>query len=57
MQAITPCLWFDDNAEEAVNFYVSIFKNTYIKKYLAMAMRVIKTMRNCVTSKLKGDIP
>ena len=56
MQAITPCLWFDDNAEEVVNFYISIFKNTYIKKYLAMAMRVIKTMRNCVTSKLKGDI-
>jgi predicted 3-demethylubiquinone-9 3-methyltransferase (glyoxalase superfamily) len=28
MQAITPCLWFDDNAEEAVKFYVSIFKNS-----------------------------
>jgi predicted 3-demethylubiquinone-9 3-methyltransferase (glyoxalase superfamily) len=25
MQKITPCLWFDSNAEEAVNFYVSIF--------------------------------
>jgi predicted 3-demethylubiquinone-9 3-methyltransferase (glyoxalase superfamily) len=25
MQTITPCLWFDSNAEEAVNFYVSIF--------------------------------
>ena len=22
---ITPCLWFDDNAEEAVAFYVSVF--------------------------------
>lgn len=27
MQKISPCLWFDDNAEEAVKFYVSIFKN------------------------------
>src|SRR5687767_5391958 len=27
MQKITPCLWFDDKAEEAVNFYLSIFKN------------------------------
>lgn len=27
MQKITPCLWFDKQAEEAVNFYVSIFKN------------------------------
>lgn len=25
MQKITPFLWFDNNAEEAVNFYVSIF--------------------------------
>ena len=30
MQKITPCLWFDDNAEEAVNLYVSIFKNSRI---------------------------
>lgn len=26
-QKINPCLWFDSNAEEAVNFYVSIFKD------------------------------
>ncbi len=30
MQKITPCLWFDDKAEEAVNFYVSVFKNSKI---------------------------
>ena len=28
MQKITPFLWFDDNAEEAANFYVSVFKNS-----------------------------
>jgi predicted 3-demethylubiquinone-9 3-methyltransferase (glyoxalase superfamily) len=28
MQKITPFLWFDDNAEEAVNFYTSIFENS-----------------------------
>jgi len=27
-QKITPFLWFDNNAEEAVNFYVSVFKNS-----------------------------
>jgi len=27
MQKLTPCLWFDDKAEEAARFYVSIFKN------------------------------
>ena len=30
MQPITPCLWFDSEAEEAANFYVSIFKNSRI---------------------------
>lgn len=30
MQKITPCLWFDNQAEEAVNFYTSIFKNSRI---------------------------
>jgi predicted 3-demethylubiquinone-9 3-methyltransferase (glyoxalase superfamily) len=28
MQKITTCLWFDNNAEEAANFYVSIFPNS-----------------------------
>ena len=28
MQKITPFLWFDNKAEEAMNFYVSIFKNS-----------------------------
>ncbi len=30
MQKITPCLWFNDQAEEAANFYTSIFKNSKI---------------------------
>jgi len=30
MQKITPFLWFDGKAEEAANFYVSIFKNAKI---------------------------
>jgi len=30
MQKITPCLWFNRQAEEAANFYVSIFKNSKI---------------------------
>lgn len=29
-QKITPFLWFDKNAEEAVNFYVSVFKNSKV---------------------------
>ncbi len=30
MQKITPFLWFDNNAEEAIKFYTSIFKNSKI---------------------------
>lgn len=30
MQKIYPCLWFDDQAEEAANFYISVFKNSKI---------------------------
>ncbi len=30
MQKLTPFLWFDDKAEEAVSFYTSIFKNSKI---------------------------
>ncbi len=30
MQKISPFLWFDSNAEEAVNFYLPIFKNSKV---------------------------
>jgi predicted 3-demethylubiquinone-9 3-methyltransferase (glyoxalase superfamily) len=30
VQKIVPCLWFDDQAEQAATFYVSIFKNSSI---------------------------
>lgn len=30
MQRITPFLWFDDQAEEAATFYVSVFKNSKV---------------------------
>jgi predicted 3-demethylubiquinone-9 3-methyltransferase (glyoxalase superfamily) len=34
MQKITPFLWFDDQAEEAVKFYTSIFKNSKVGRVL-----------------------
>ncbi len=30
IQKITPCLWFDDQAEQAAAFYIAIFKNSKI---------------------------
>ncbi len=32
MQKITPCLWFNDQAEEAMRFYVSVFKNSKVDR-------------------------
>ena len=42
MQKISPFLWFDSQAEEAANFYVSIFKNSkigHISRYDAAAAK------------------
>ena len=32
MQRITPFLWFDNQAEEAANYYCSVFKNSKVKE-------------------------
>jgi predicted 3-demethylubiquinone-9 3-methyltransferase (glyoxalase superfamily) len=48
MQKITPFLWFDDQAEEAVKFYTSIFKNSKtgrILRYGEEAANVSKSGR------------
>src|SRR5260370_42515308 len=34
MQKITPFLWFNDKAEEAMNYYVSIFKNSKVGRIM-----------------------
>jgi predicted 3-demethylubiquinone-9 3-methyltransferase (glyoxalase superfamily) len=34
MQKITPCLWFNNNGEEAARFYVSLFKRSKIGRIL-----------------------
>lgn len=33
MPAITPSLWFDDNLEEAAEFYTSVFPNSHIEGF------------------------
>jgi predicted 3-demethylubiquinone-9 3-methyltransferase (glyoxalase superfamily) len=51
MQKITPCLWFDDQAEEAANFYVSIFPNSKIENVTHYAEEVSK-----VAGRPKGSV-
>ncbi len=38
MQKITPFLWFDNNAEEAMNHYTSIFKDSKLSASTASRM-------------------
>src|SRR5947199_10876791 len=42
MQKITPFLWFDDQAEEAVKFYTSVFKNSKIGRTLLYSEEAAK---------------
>jgi predicted 3-demethylubiquinone-9 3-methyltransferase (glyoxalase superfamily) len=43
MQKINPFLWFDHQAEEAANFYVSIFPNSRILKIVRYGAAAAKT--------------
>ena len=43
MQKITPFLWFDHEAEEAVKFYTAIFKNSKIGRTLRYSEEAAKT--------------
>ncbi len=51
MQKITPCLWFDDKAEEAAKFYASIFKNSKIKSITRYSEEAAK-----VSGRPKGSV-
>jgi predicted 3-demethylubiquinone-9 3-methyltransferase (glyoxalase superfamily) len=57
MQKITPFLWFDNNAEEAINFYTSIFKNAKVvsKSYWAEGGPVPKGTLMTATVQLEGQ--
>ncbi|HEX3279866.1 MAG TPA: VOC family protein [Pyrinomonadaceae bacterium] len=46
MQKITPFLWFDDQAEEAVKFYTSIFKNSKVGKILRYGEEAAKVSQS-----------
>lgn len=57
MQKITPCLWFDDQAEEAATFYTSLFKDSEIgriSRYGPDGMRP-EGMAMTVTFRLAGQ--
>jgi predicted 3-demethylubiquinone-9 3-methyltransferase (glyoxalase superfamily) len=51
MKKISPCLWFDTEAEEAARFYVSVFKNSKITKIVYRSENTAK-----VTNRKKGSV-
>jgi predicted 3-demethylubiquinone-9 3-methyltransferase (glyoxalase superfamily) len=46
MQKITPFLWFNGNAEEAVKFYTSIFKNSKVGRILRYSEEVAEVSQS-----------
>jgi predicted 3-demethylubiquinone-9 3-methyltransferase (glyoxalase superfamily) len=52
MQKITPFLWFDDQAEEAVKFYTSVFKNSNVGRILRYSGEAAKASGRPVGSVL-----
>ena len=44
IQKIAPCLWFDDQAEEAARFYTGIFKNSKIEPSRGTEKRDMRSM-------------
>ena len=52
MQKITPFLWFDDQAEEAVHFYTSLFKNSKIGRIFRYAEEAAEKTGRAVGSVL-----
>ncbi len=56
MQKITTCLWFDNNIEEAVSFYTSVFKNSKItgKSYYGENMPLPKGSVLTMNFELEG---
>jgi predicted 3-demethylubiquinone-9 3-methyltransferase (glyoxalase superfamily) len=49
MQKITPFLWFEGQAEEAMNYYLSIFKNSKalsINRFNGKVLTVVRARRS-----------
>jgi predicted 3-demethylubiquinone-9 3-methyltransferase (glyoxalase superfamily) len=46
IQKITPCLWFDDQAEEAVEFYTAVFRNSKIVRVTRYGEAGYESMEN-----------
>ena len=53
---IAPCLWFDTQAEEAANFYISVFKNFRIGGENGVSMQYRLEMYNAFNHTQFGGV-
>jgi len=54
MQKITPFLWFDKNAEEAMNYYVEVFNASPLKEGESKIVSIQKYPENVDAEEMKG---
>jgi len=54
MKKITPFLWFDDKAEEAMNFYVSVFSGSPVKKGESKIVKIKRYPEGMEEEHMKG---
>lgn len=54
MQKITPCLWFDKNAEEAMNFYVGLFNGAPGDKKNSKIVSILRYPDGPLEETMKG---
>ncbi len=54
MQKIVPSLWFDNNCEEAMNFYVSVFQGSPAKKEDSKIISIRRYPDNSTEEHMKG---
>lgn len=55
MQKITPCLWFDKNCEEAMNFYVEVFNGSPNKKAESKIVSIMRYPKGVEEEHIKGN--
>ena len=53
MQKITPCLWFNNNAEEAIDFYSQVFKDVKVGKLVRYGDAVPQLKGQVVTASVE----
>lgn len=54
MQKITPCLWYENNCEEAMNFYVETFNGSPAKKQDSKILSIMRYPEGATEGPMKG---